>query len=163
MKVATFPGLSQAECAELVALAADRVGPLPGRRRDQGWSWALDVLPAPAERVMYELAEVNAAHYRLDLRLIRFAVLRYEAGQRMGRHTDEYHPDGERRLLSCSVQLSPGDDYEGGDLLLGQFLETTADRAVGAAVAFPACVPHEVTEITAGVRWSLVGWCYGPA
>lgn len=163
MTVVAFPVASPAECASLVAQAEGRVAPLPGRRSEQGWSWTLDELDPVAEKAMYALAEVNAGRWQFAVHTIRFSVIRYGSGQRMGRHTDEYHPDGEKRLLSCSVQLSAGADYEGGDLRLGQFLDVVASRDAGTAVAFPACVPHEVAEVTAGTRWSLVGWAYGDA
>lgn len=62
----------------------------------------------------------------------------------MGLHTDLHHPDGEVRRVSASVQLSGVDD-------------------LGTCVTFTADVQHEVREVTAGERWALVAWAYGPS
>jgi PKHD-type hydroxylase len=32
----------------------------------------------------------------------------------------------------------------------------------GTVIAFPSFIPHRVTELTSGVRKSLVGWIEGP-
>jgi PKHD-type hydroxylase len=68
------------------------------------------------------------------------------------------------RKLSFSVQLSPADSYEGGDLLLHtDMTPTVAPRELGSLIIFPSFTLHEVTPVTEGVRYSLVGWVTGPA
>jgi len=36
-------------------------------------------------------------------------------------------------------------------------------RALGSISFFPSYTIHEVTPVTSGVRYSLVGWACGPA
>lgn len=147
-------------CAELVAWAKPRVRPLPGRRAEQGWSVDLDELHEVAARALRYVAQVNARHWRWRLSQCRFAMISYEVGQRMARHVDP-SLSGLVRRASVSAQLSPGDDYTGGDPTLwpgGRPM--AASRDVGTAVAFPAATEHEVGEVTSGARWALVGWSY---
>ena len=68
------------------------------------------------------------------------------------------------RKLSFSVQLSPPDSYEGGDLLLHtDDPPIQAPKEIGSVIIFPSFTLHEVTPVTEGVRYSLVGWVTGPA
>ena len=83
------------------------------------------------------------------------------------------------RKLSCTVQLSDGVDYVGGDLILNlpaygqdgsQRLSmdsrTENERFVmsrdkGSLVIFDSRIVHEITPITSGTRYSLVKWASG--
>lgn len=68
-----------------------------------------------------------------------------------------------RRKLSLSVQLSPADAYDGGDLefhLSG--LDRQAMRQQGTMIAFPSFHEHRITPVTRGERFSLVAWVDGP-
>lgn len=72
--------------------------------------------------------------------------------------------DGLQRKLSLTVQLSEGDEYEGGDF---QFRECDAPdpnllRRKGTILVFPSYLQHQVTPVTSGVRRSLVSWFEGP-
>tara|TARA_A100000172_G_C2992245_1_gene93250 strand:- start:41 stop:682 length:642 start_codon:yes stop_codon:yes gene_type:complete len=68
------------------------------------------------------------------------------------------------RKLSFSVQLSDPDSYKGGDLLLHTTNKPTqAPKEIGSVTIFPSFTLHEVTPVTEGVRYSLVGWVTGPA
>ena len=54
-------------------------------------------------------------------------------------------------------------EYEGGDLrLYGGDDYDTAPKKQGTIIGFPSYVLHEVTPVTSGVRYSLVGWAQGP-
>lgn len=70
---------------------------------------------------------------------------------------------GSQRKLSFSIQLSDPNSYSGGDLLL-KYKSTPefAKKEQGFATLFPSYCLHEVTPITAGTRYSLVGWVTGP-
>ena len=74
-------------------------------------------------------------------------------------------PGGTVRKLSFTLQLSPPESYGGGDVLLyNSLIDTvTLNRAVGSATFFSAYTIHEVQPVIRGVRYSLVGWAYGPA
>jgi PKHD-type hydroxylase len=63
-----------------------------------------------------------------------------------------------------SIQLSPADEYDGGnlDLMLGRDALHVADRTPGAGILFPSWVMHRVSPVTRGVRRSLVVWMNGP-
>ena len=68
-----------------------------------------------------------------------------------------------KRWEGIAVQMSDGNEYEGGDL---QFTDgphiRTAPRDLGSAVIFPTHVMHKATPITSVVRKSLVVWISGP-
>ncbi len=70
------------------------------------------------------------------------------------------------RKLSVTVNLSDGDDYEGGDLEFvsgsGQLVQQPELRTQGSTVIFPSTLGHRVTPLTRGVRYALVGWMVGP-
>jgi PKHD-type hydroxylase len=67
------------------------------------------------------------------------------------------------RKLSVVVQLSYPTEYEGGQLQFGvdDKLED-ADKTKGTFLIFPSYMRHRVTEVTKGVRYSLVTWISGP-
>jgi PKHD-type hydroxylase len=74
-------------------------------------------------------------------------------------------PGGTIRKLSFTIQLCSGDSYEGGDVVLyDSFTDSTIlNRSLGSISFFPSYTIHEVTPVTGGIRYSLVGWACGPA
>lgn len=70
-----------------------------------------------------------------------------------------------QRKLSCSVQLSDENTYEGGDLIFQDAGgdKYTAPRKQGSIVVFPSTLRHKVTPVTSGTRFSAVAWMRGPA
>lgn len=74
-----------------------------------------------------------------------------------------------KRKVSITVQLSPGEEYDGGDLQItsggtgtGILAEhTTCPRGSGVVVLFPSYMMHRVSEVTKGTRKSLVLWVGG--
>ena len=103
-------------------------------------------------------------------------------------HTDSagtktQYPDGSIRKLSCTIQLSDPDEYEGGKF---QWLEPNGQydsmkkgslnlnmdesirtlpfscQALGSMCLFPSFLYHQVTPVTRGTRVSIVGWYNGP-
>jgi PKHD-type hydroxylase len=68
------------------------------------------------------------------------------------------------RKLSVVVQLSDPSEYEGGDLEIWRGGNPVVEiKNKGAACIFPSWEMHRVTEVTSGVRKSLVIWASGPA
>ena len=67
------------------------------------------------------------------------------------------------RKLSFVLQLTPADQYEGGELQVencgGVF---SAGKEQGSLIFFDSRTRHRVTEVTKGTRKSLVGWVLGP-
>jgi PKHD-type hydroxylase len=77
-------------------------------------------------------------------------------------HTDSYYASPVRKL-SVTLQLTPQEQYEGGDLEL--FYDTEPKKMkkdVGRLVVFPSYTLHRVLPVTKGTRHSLVGWVNGP-
>ena len=74
---------------------------------------------------------------------------------------------GKVRKLSVTCQLSDPNDYEGGNLELGELSEDMtlkiykAEKQKGSITVFPSFVYHRITPITKGTRYSLVVWNLG--
>jgi PKHD-type hydroxylase len=68
------------------------------------------------------------------------------------------------RKLSFSLQLSDPFSHEGGTLQFpyNKTEPEPAPRARGKIIFFPSYMLHEVTPVTQGTRYSLVGWIAGP-
>tara|TARA_B100000902_G_C27255081_1_gene887394 strand:- start:201 stop:893 length:693 start_codon:yes stop_codon:yes gene_type:complete len=100
-------------------------------------------------------------------------------------HTDsgaDPYPNGTIRKISCSVQLSDPDDYEGGHFQwiesnrifdrikqrdgtfqIDEFIHTApfSGQELGSLIVFPSWLHHQVTPVTRGIRKSLVVWNTG--
>ena len=80
--------------------------------------------------------------------------------------------EGLVRKISIIVQLSDGDEYEGGDIYLARppkdgrldiHGETLPQfRKKGTVIVFPSYVRHKVEPISKGIRHSAVAWVNGP-
>ena len=67
------------------------------------------------------------------------------------------------KKLSFVIQLSNSTDYEGGDLTLHLSDDPLViPKKKGTICFFPSYVLHEVTKVTKGQRFSVVGWITGP-
>lgn len=85
------------------------------------------------------------------------------AGGMYAKHCDSGYDNSVARKLSFSVQLSDPEDYEGGELLLYNAAEPARPpNKRGTINFFPSFTLHEVTPVTKGTRYSLVGWVNGP-
>lgn len=92
---------------------------------------------------------------------INIQVMRYRPGDFYAPHTD-WSVNKLRRKLSMSIQLSPPDDYENGDVFIHAGPESVAiSREQGVATMWPSWTLHEVSPITSGERWALVSWAEG--
>lgn len=71
-------------------------------------------------------------------------------------------PNVSNRKMSCVLQLSTPEEYEGGSLQInpgGNIMEVP--KGLGTLVFFPSFLLHRVTPLTSGVRKSLVTWFCG--
>ena len=59
-----------------------------------------------------------------------------------------------------TLNLNDPSEYEGGELRL--FGVGKLEEEKGRLSFFPSFLPHEVTPVTKGVRYSLVVWFLGP-
>jgi len=68
------------------------------------------------------------------------------------------------RKLSCVLQLSNPEDYEGGQFQLMDESGKTyfAPKQRGTIIVFDSRAQHRVLKITKGIRKSIVGWVVGP-
>lgn len=75
------------------------------------------------------------------------------------------------RKISFSITLNDPAEYDGGFFEIEVGVPSDADRITrpnpertrGTMLMFPSCLPHRVTPVTRGVRYSLVGWLCGKA
>lgn len=94
---------------------------------------------------------------------------RYTDGGFYDYHMDTFAPDegNFQRKLSCVVQLTDPDTYEGGDLILktgkNETDTHTFSRKRGSVIVFPSMIYHKVTPVTSGTRFSAVAWMRGQA
>lgn len=107
--------------------------------------------------------------WNLDVDFIEpLQLTKYEVGDFYGWHIDESNwtpgkrPKGKIRKISFSIALN--DDYEGGEFHIGaEYLKEEMRLNKNEVILFLADTPHQVTPVTSGVRYSLVGWTQGPA
>ena len=86
----------------------------------------------------------------------------YAGGDRIDWHLDSGGGQTSTRKISMSVQLNDAASYEGGDLEFSGCSISDPMRGRGTIIVFPAVLAHRVTEVTSGVRTSLVAWAHGP-
>lgn len=71
-------------------------------------------------------------------------------------------PGISNRKLSCVLQLSTPEEYEGGELQMnpgGNII--SVPKGLGTLCFFPSFLLHRVTPLSSGVRLSLVTWFCG--
>lgn len=177
-KVAILPGLLDAEsCARAIALA-QRFPAAEGRvgtsdvqradiRRSQIWffnpSAETDFIFAPLREAVQKVNQgfcLELTDFGTGCQIARYTA---DVQGHYDWHIDLGTQRFSRRKLSLSVQLSPADDYDGGEL---QFhlsgLDAARMRQQGTLIAFPSFHEHRVTPVTRGERFSLVAWVDGP-
>jgi len=90
-----------------------------------------------------------------------YEIKRYISGDFFDIHRDNYFVLDHKidRKINLIMQLSNGNDYTGGDLKIGN---ETISRNKGTIILFPATYMHQVTKITEGTRYSLIGHAWGP-
>ena len=107
---------------------------------------------------------MNKTYFNYDLvsmEDLQFTI--YEEGQFYKRHIDNLFKSNVFRKLSFTVQLTDPSEYDGGDVLTYTGETPVAlKKDLGIMSVFPSNLLHEVTPITRGTRYSLVGWCSGP-
>lgn len=103
---------------------------------------------------------VNKTNIKIDF-IEYYEVKKYVVGDFFESHRDNYFTLDSKidRKINLILQLSEKNNYEGGDLLIGNH---TVSRNKGTIILFPATYMHEVTKITKGVRYSLIGHAWGP-
>ena len=126
---------------------------------DQGWL---------AERLSRAIIQLNHQFFNFDLSGFweSFQYTKYDAkagGQYYDWHIDMSGSIETPRKLSAIVLLSDPNEYSGAKLQIYNGSLITLEPKKGRIYAFPSYTVHRVTEITQGVRISLVTWVTGPA
>lgn len=102
------------------------------------------------------------------LDFIQFA--KYEASENgeYKKHQDVFWINGDpiyHRKLTCLIQLSDPNDYEGGDFELSdisEYPDPVDIRQQGTMIFIPSFVYHQANLVTKGTRYSIAAWIDGP-
>lgn len=102
-------------------------------------------------------------HFNLNgffepLQLTRYQV----ANDHYTWHADSGPGDFSIRKISCVLQLSNPDEYEGCELEFLGHADENIPKSVGSLIIFPSYNAHRVTPLLSGKRFSLVAWVSGP-
>mgnify|MGYP003148635524 FL=1 len=130
------------------------------------WLYPNKELEIYYRRLTDVITELNKSYFHFDLygfiEGLQFTYYKAPSGF-YGKHLDK-GLKGLIRKLSFVVQLSEPSEYEGGELLLHLGAEPARiKRKRGYITVFPSFSLHEVSPVTKGERYSLVGWITGPA
>jgi PKHD-type hydroxylase len=104
---------------------------------------------------------INQLGFNIDF-VEPYEIKRYTSNDFFGKHVDNYYSLSKDidRKITLSVQLTDSSEYTGGELIvLGK---NTGAKNKGSVTVFPSDFPHEVAPVQSGVRWSLIGWAWGP-
>ncbi len=135
------------------------------RKSDIKWMHSNDKSFWVYERISQFAKQANDTLWKFNLSSIIDSIqytVYYESGGHYGWHIDIGPGSINHRKISCTIQLSNPDEYEGGDFEIwtgGDF--RTIERKQGCAILFPSFLMHRVTPVTKGIRRSLVLWMGG--
>ena len=110
------------------------------------------------------IMKLNDDYFRFDLfgliESLQFTEYNAPSGH-YSKHVDSVF-NGPIRKLSITIQLSDPKNYEGGELQIHiESVPKVMKKEQGTLIAFPSPTLHEVTPVTKGRRYSLVGWITG--
>ena len=122
-------------------------------------------------KIYSKVDELNKSFFKFNLFDVEpLQITRYDSSNRgfYEMHTDAGFTQGNLvRKLSFVIQLSDPSEFEGGEFVYNNGVETvvneTCPQAVqkGMIILFPSFLIHGVKPVTKGTRYSLVGWCNG--
>jgi PKHD-type hydroxylase len=111
--------------------------------------------------------ENNKKYFQFDLDMIEKLQFTFYDSSENGCYKQHVDPlqwtNPHNRKLSFIIQLSDPNQYEGGEIKLYTGQEITIKKQKGLIVFFPSNILHEVTPVTRGERYTLVGWVHGPS
>ena len=170
--------MDQSDTDKIIEYAHAKVGGLDevedGRSSMVAWLHETNWIPS---MLQWYIGQVNKRYFGYEL--VGYdnetvQLTKYDVGDYYDWHIDEQRNpidlmqenSGEFvRKLSFTLQLSGEGEYEGGDL---EFLnpmnteeKTTIVKKQGLLTVFDSRIPHRVTKVTSGTRYSLVGWLKG--
>lgn len=117
------------------------------------------------EKLFKTVYQTNSKHFKFVLHGIHdIQVIRYDIDSFYDKHLDvNTNESNQQRKLTFVIQLSDSNHYTGGDLILYADKKGRAvSRNKGSIAIFPSFTLHEVSKLTSGIRYSMIGWCFGP-
>ena len=110
---------------------------------------------------------LNNQFWNYDLKNnFEFQLIKYDIGGNYNWHCDYgiAPKRGLSRKLSMSIQLTPSEEYHGGELQVVDYGNhtLTIPGDLGTVIVFDSKLPHKVWPVVWGQRISLVGWANGP-
>jgi PKHD-type hydroxylase len=120
-----------------------------------------------APLLWYHISGINNQYFRYDIiNLESIQLTSYSKGEFYNWHVDSTMNNNDiDRKLTCVLQLSDKDDYEGGELQVlhpGYHGMEVAPKEKGSLIVFDSRLAHRVKPIKSGRRISLVSWAIGP-
>lgn len=130
--------------------------------------WLPEDAPINAILADYAWSANTNAGWNFDIESVDAVQLaEYLPGGHYTWHTDtsvmEVDALNTQRKLTVVAFLSNPDDYAGGGLEIDRDYPLAMPNGQGSVCVFPSAVAHRVVPVTSGVRYSLTGWCRGPA
>lgn len=115
----------------------------------------------------YHVSGINNQFFKYDiLNIESIQLTSYSENEFYNWHVDSYHDDRDiERKLTCVIQLSDPNDYDGGDLQIlhpGYKGIEIAPKEKGTLIVFDSRLAHRVKPIKSGKRISAVAWAIGP-
>lgn len=115
----------------------------------------IDFVDEKLKKILYENVKVKGATLT---RFSRYQLTKYEKGNFYDWHTD--YDDVHNKDRYCSIVIQLNNKYEGGNLQYrdqnGEICEF--EKGIGNLFIFFSILPHRVSPVTDGVRYSLVNW-----
>ena len=121
------------------------------------------------KRIHYYVEQANKECFYLDISfgLMSKQLMYSGVGDWFHPHEDTNHWDNHHydRKLTIIIQLSDGEDYEGGYTTVGEpgeFEQPKHQKERGSIFIFPTFLTHAVSKITSGERKAFICWYIGP-
>jgi PKHD-type hydroxylase len=122
------------------------------------------------DRLWLMMRQANNDFFQFNIHSLDFMqVAEYHESYKgfYNKHQDTFwlNNSHKHRKLTCIVQLTDPDEYEGGDIELfdtHQYPPNNEIRRKGTVLFFPSFVYHQVNPVTKGKRESLTCWFEGP-
>jgi len=142
--------------------------------KQAGWFFDVDYAE-PMQFTIYRGTGEEKGFYswHMDGMSDHFGKYRYVPQDKINKKDKQQTPiqnmDGKVRKLSMTLNLNGAESYEGGLLQFDfgpharhkRYHTCEEIKPKGSICVFPSFIPHQVTPVTTGTRYSLVMWCLG--
>lgn len=119
------------------------------------------------ENLWLRMSEANRSFFNFNIQdseNIQFTEYDEKYEGEYKQHIDTFWISQNHRKISCILQLSDPEEYEGGDFFLNATERPNMEEVKnqGTLLFFPSFLEHGITPVTKGTRYSLVCWFTGP-